>query len=539
MDICLNNVKYLFEKYESDNYMTKRLEFHLLNLLPSTLVLEDKNNKKRIMRNFYLSNEQKQFIQVFLNDNKYYYLPNNNCFYYYDGKHYRTTKEDVIQYNLLRAISRDRKLMDWKYKTKINIFKKIKERNLFNSIPESYTIQNVLRLLCPSIFTDKNQVKYFLTVLGDNLLKKHNDLIYLIKPKTKKYLQALENVSYILTGTNITTHNFMTKFHESYNYEKCRLIKMNNTLYIESWKNTLETNGLDIICVAAHYSQRYENSDNFLQYITSNEDLKKYTLYLKTHDQNSIVDYFCDKYVQKDVPDTTESSDNMRITWKNMQYIWKLYISHFSLPNVIYMNTLKGVLKNYFPFDESSDSFIYVTSKYLPRVSDFIQFWEKTITIVINTEEDDVINNELEIDELCVLFKKWSQLNESVCNSTGTITEEEVVKIMNHFFPQVEIVNNKYIIGASCTLWDKNSDINTACIEMKQFYHSKYMSTTDKEMISLEGAYNFYFQYCNKNKANIQYIVSKRYFEKYILSNMCHFIEYETFISSAWYSIHI
>jgi hypothetical protein len=107
---------------------------------------------------------------------------NKNSFYYYDNITYKLIKEDNIQHKLLSSISKDRTLMDWKYRTKINIIKQIKSRSLWKSIPESITIQNVLNLLYPSIFSCKDHAKYFLTLIGDNILKKNTgDLIFLTK----------------------------------------------------------------------------------------------------------------------------------------------------------------------------------------------------------------------------------------------------------------------------------------------------------------------------------------------------------------------
>ncbi len=88
-------------------------------------------------------------------------------------------KEDEIIYNLLSSISKDRILLDWKHKTKNNVIGLIKEKSLFQTIPETYTIQKVLNNLFPSIFTSKNHAKYFLTIIGDNILKKNQHLIYL------------------------------------------------------------------------------------------------------------------------------------------------------------------------------------------------------------------------------------------------------------------------------------------------------------------------------------------------------------------------
>ena len=191
-------------------------------------------------------------------------MNSNNFFYEYNDNHYFIVKEDDVIHKLLSSISKDRILMQWKYKTKINIVKQIKERSLFSSIPESDTIQNVLNLLYPSIFTTKNSVKYFLTIIGDNIFKKNPNLIFLVTPKMKRLLNELDNITFNSIGYSNTTFNFMTKYHENHSYENCRLIKINETFSNEMWREMLKKIGLDLLCVATHYSNRYENSDKFI-----------------------------------------------------------------------------------------------------------------------------------------------------------------------------------------------------------------------------------------------------------------------------------
>lgn len=517
----------LLEKYKNNDYMKQRLNFHIMNLLPSTLDNESKNHEKRIIRNDFLIHEHQQFIQVFLSENQYFYLPNNNCFYFYDGKNYSPVKEDIIHHQLLMTISKDKKLAEWKFRTKISVIKQIKDRHLFKSIPESDTIQNVLSLLHPSIFSDKNQAKYFLTILGDSILKKNSsgELIFLIKPKTKQFLADIENVAYIYTGFSNITNNFMTKYHENYSYSNCRLLKMNDTMSIDIWRNILSKYGIDFICVAAHYSQRFENSDNFIHNIVNDEDLKSYTLFLKNNTPASIFDKFCEHSIQQNSDPESNLKSKISISWKNMQYIWKLFISRFSLPSAIYLNQLKISLKERYSFDESSDTFFNVTSKYLPCVQDFIQFWENTISVSSN-------ETEFELDELCTFFKKWTTENSSISLSNGTISESDVLKILNHFFPSIEVVDNKYILGISCSMWDKNADIYNSLNSLKEHYNAKSLFVENHTLIAFDEAYDFYFQ---KNKPVSKYIVSKRYFEKYLYSTMSNYIEYEKFISSSWY----
>jgi len=517
-------IQELCTKYENNEYMKQRLNYHITTLLPSALENECKNYEKRIIRNDVLTHEHQQFIQVFLSENQYYYLPNNGAFYFYDGTNYAPVKEDIIHHQLLMTISKDKTLMQWKYRTKINVIKQIKDRHLFKCIPESDTIQNILTLLHPAIFSDKNQAKYFLTVIGDNILKKNNDLIFLIKPKTKKFLADIDNISYIYTGFSNITSNFVTKYHENYNYANCRLIKMKDTLSIEIWRNMLSKYGIDFICVAAHYSQRFESSDNFIHNMVNDERLMTYTLFLKMNTPVSITDKFCEHAIQT-TPEPYENGgkSKLSISWKNMHYIWKLFISHFSLPSAIYLTQLKSALKERFSYDEQSDTFYNITSKYLPCVRDFIQFWDNTISTA-------GVDNEFELDELCLLFKKWSQDN----LSNGSISESDVLKILNHFFPNIEIVENKYILGISCKLWDKKSDIETALTSMRQHWHTKSTFQDNHTLIAFDEAYDFYFQE-NKNKPINKYIVSKRYFEKYLYSTIPNYIEFEKFISAAWY----
>jgi hypothetical protein len=518
----ITKISDLFEKYNSNPYMSNRLKYHINNILPVTLDNEYKNYEKRIERNQFLSHEQQTFIQVFLSKNLYFYLSNNNFFYQYDGKNYYIVKEDDIQHNLLSSISKDRVLMQWKYKTKINIIKQIKERNLFKSIPETETIQNVLNYLYPSIFKSKNEAKYFLTILGDNILKKSSENIHFIKPKTRKYLIELENIAYLSSGITNIFQNFVTKFHETYKYSDCRILKLNNNLNIEAWIDIIKKIGINILCVATHYSNRYENAETFLQN-NLNEDFKSYTLFLKNNQENEILERFCKHSIQICPQET-----GVRINWKNMHYIWKLFISKFSLPNMFYSNQLKKILKEKFIYDELTDSFLNIASIYMPLVNVFLDFWDTNIIVQNQYNED----NEFEIDELCTLFKKWNHKNKG---NNSNISEHNVLKIIQHFYPNVEIAENKYVLNIQCKLWDKWDDIGNALLSFKE--KLKKQSELDDSIISFDDAYDYYFNYFNKNKINgdIKYIVSKKFFEKYLFSNLSNFIEFEKFISVNWY----
>ena len=486
----------LYEKYESNEYMLKRIHNHVSKYLPMTLENELNNFEKRILRTNKLTNDQDIFIKVFLNKNRYYYY--NSDFYEYDGKDYKIVNEDVIHHKLLSTISSDGIIIPWKHKTKINILKRIRETSVFSSIPDTYTIQNIIAYLCPAIFATKNEVKYFLTVIGDNILKKKHDIIYLISNKTRKLLLEIDNLANLIGISNVT-HNFMTKYHETHPYSLCRLFNMNETISENIWKNILKVIGLNMLCVATHYSNRYSSSEYYINN-KSDEKLQKYTLFLMDNTPSNIVHQFITNSL------TTTQDISCVISWKNIHYIWKLYLSYLNLPNMIYYNTLKSILKEHFPFNAETDIFTNMTSKYLPRVSNFLLFWDKNIS---NSQ-----NDEIEIDELHNMYQSTS------------LTDVEMLKIIHHFYPNIEIIENKYILNITCALWDKSVTINKVLALIKLD-----STITSNDILSFDDMYNYYTKFCIENDEKI---VSKCYFENYISIHLKDYIKFEKFIEPSY-----
>ena len=505
----IENLEQLQEQYKDNPYMLKRLHFHLTEILPKTLQNELQTWEKRKERNKYLLEEQKIFIQIFLSKNDYYYLVQTSTFYEYDKNTYtyKIIREDDIHYKLFFEIAKDKKLMEWKYKTKFLLLKQIKERNLFQSIPETVTIQRVIGALVPSLFSDKKSAKYFLTILGDAILKKSGDLIFLVKPKTKPLLQELDSLIFKKIGISNVTSNIMTKYHESYSYQNCRLLKINTCT---ADPNTFRSLGLDLICIATYYSyNRYSSSDN---YLNTQGDLKTYSLFLKNNTSKTIIDSFFQFAEIEEVATPDQANiykSKFCINWKNMHYIWNLYISKNSLPFMFYSNTFKNLLKERIQYDELADTFYGVTSKYLPFVSEVLHFWEETITV-------GVTGHSFDIDELCELFKKKYKTN---------LSENDLIKIVVHFFPTMEIIDKKYILNITCSLWDKSTDIINALDQLKE---SKQLEG-ESSLILIDDAYKYYLKYCRKNKSIM--VANKRYFEQWIHHNLVELIQFEKFIS--------
>jgi hypothetical protein len=531
LNLNLNlNISDLFEKYKDNPYILQRLQMHLTNL-PAILETENKRYEERVSRINELTLEQDNFYKVFLSKHQYFYMPYNNLFYEYDGKTYRIVKEDDIHHHLLSTITDEGKLIAWKHKTKQNILKQIKDRSLFKSVPETYTIQNVLGFL-NTIFETKTEAKYFLTVIGDCILKKNiepNCNMFFINSNIKKLISFIDSIAYITTGNSIMS-NFISKYHETHNLLGYRLIKTNdnfNSIATDLIKDVLNKIGIDLLSVAAHYSERYISSDQFLVNLPKEDPIKEYTMFFSMNTPNKIVDQFisqCIEHVSTNTLNNSNSSSTniYNLSWKNMHYIWKLYLSSINVPNMMYSNNLKVLLKTQLTFTENTNDIVFtnVTSKFLPSVSSFLSFWEKHI--IITSESDE----EYEIDEISSLYK--------VTNKTPVnISDKEIIKMIWHYFyPNVEVIDNKYVTNIHCNLWSKHDDIN----EMLAFY--KQQQHPDVSLISFDELYQNYKSYIQAKNAveNLFHpIVSKHFFEKFLSQYLAEYIKFDKFVSSDWF----
>jgi hypothetical protein len=526
----------LREKYESENntYALSRIDHHL-NLLPSIIESEIKKNNDRICKFNELTNEQDAFTTLFLNQHKFFYTPYNNKYYEYDGKKYYIIEEDLIQYKLLSSITNNQILFQWKYKTKINIIKKIKNISLLSSIPETYTIQNILSFL-QMIFVSTEESIHFLCVLGDCILKKNNDLLYFIKPNAKHFISAIDYIIYTTFGYSIA-NNFILKYHLSHDMEKYRLIKTKTISSVELLKNTINEIGLDLICVATYYSDFYKNSEN---YISSQIDdsISNYILYFVKNTPDQIVDTFIENYIEISTDPTNTNTNN--ISWKNMHYIWKLYLHTEKIPTFMYTPILKNYFLGSLSHEISTTGEIYfkgITSKYLPNISSFLSFWNDTMIIIenttnnfnynvsdeINSFSDGDIDYDYEISEILQLYK-------NSLYKTGYLNYKNLLRILHHYFcPNIQIIDDKYIKGIECKLWNKKDEIQSF-LQSYKYNMPKNIYVID-DYISIDKLYDYY----KKNVANKNLTICKDYFQKYVSSQLQDYIIHDNLIDSKWF----
>jgi hypothetical protein len=459
----------------------------------------EKNHVEQVQRINELNVEQDTFIQGFLASNRYFYASTTENFFYYDGTNYANVTEDEIIHNVLTSISRDRSLMSWKYKTKSAIMKQIKENAIFSCIPESVTIQSVLNSLYPATFATKAEAKYFLTILGENMMKKQGNemLIHIISPAAKTFINGLNAVSQMWFGINLN-QTFKYKYHADHAYSQMRILHSSANV-ANATTNAFQLNGLNLLCVACHYSNRYHSSDNYLVKYSNDMGLNESAFFLKNATPESLVTIFAGEYIV-----SAQGPTVVQVSWKDMLYLWKHFLESRKLPSVIEKQRLKNIIISVFEqhyMEEGKDKqgkdeyFVGISSKYLPTVQKFLQFWEETM------EYDDV-EPEIEIGEIATLFKQ---------NMGAGIGETQIVNILKHFFPDLEIDQDKYIYRMRSTLWDKQVDIMMAMDDLRDKTGSS---------VSVYDSYSHYCNYMRRTRSGslaTPMLVSKQYFEKYMV----------------------
>jgi len=513
----IKQLQTLDKLYINDDYMYDKLHSYIQNNLPNIMKNIKNSNNERILRNNELNVEFHTFIRKFLNENKYFYVSTTEKFYIYDGVNFKVTNEDAILHHILTTITRERCLLSWKYKTKVTLMKSIKENSLFDNVPESTTIQNVINSIYPTLFSTKYAAKYFLTVLGDNMLKKNNNHIHYVPLYSKTFIRGLNNLSQELIGQS-NTNTFKLKYHEDHDYSNCRIINIHETVKYENiWKRIICENGIDIICVSLHYSSRFGNADTFLS--SQSENFDNQIHYLKNNSKTDIINAFTTEYFIKITDDTHDLNTT---EWKDIYFLWNHFLGKYRLPNIMYQSEFSNLFSSTFAdhYRVNNNNFIGLFSKFLPSAQSFVTFWNQTML-------ENPYENFLEIDEIRNIFKIWNKTNDNLSN-------QQILDIISYFFPDVCTENDKHIHEFVCSLWNKGEQIEHVLGKYKQYYIDNALDG-DKTIHEL---YVYYCNYVNTTAHDSQYnslIVDKSYFEMYLKKCLSPYID-NNYISNIWFN---
>jgi hypothetical protein len=549
---CINTITELFDKYSDtegkSNDMPKYLTTFITQSIPLHMCNILETRKNRTKRRITLEQDSKKLKEEFISLHNIYYIPTNNTYVCYEYTQNDTPKykfvikkEDDIHVDILNAIAYVPSIKPWKYKIKNNILKCIKERNFYKCIPETSTIQDVLNKLKMCAFPSKLHAKYFLSVIGDNILKKHIGKYKHYLPKhAETFICELIANSYNVLGISSIVKSITTTSNGSAStLAHYRLLDPTSTISsADCITYCIKERLLEIVCVACHYSRRYGTSNQFISQtnqplfvnkicMLENETLAKITEKFVNYLDNCSSTHDTNDNSNNDINNTAETTkppeNTIPIKWNIMHFLWKQFLNKHGIPNIA---SEKAVIVELNKILINNPQSVTVCPVYNLRRNAFIdtvyncmEFW--TNYIIVDCDE-----MELEVDEVCSLYNTWSvsQGNDAI------ISDTDMIDYIRHFATTFYIDNDKYIANCRCLLWDKKTDIH---VILEEYRHYIKKSCNDEEFISI---YRVYEHYCKYSNAVNKKIVSKRYFEGYIQEYMSEFIVNDYFLSRKWWS---
>lgn len=523
---CIDALETLFQKYSDNEMAIDRIHKVCVELFHQSIDTYIQQQVSREEKLNKLREKSEWFMNSFLETPPEYYYFQNNTFVAYDGEKFMLTSEDHISNNIVVMLSNDIDLACRKHKIKATILKRIRERGTGMAVPSSYTIQSVLQPLYPSIFETRNDTKYFLTILGDVLSKKHSENVYFVHHRTKEFIDyIISGLTYLKASSATSLSNLFKYKFQNHAFNTSRVIRIQgegDTLYYPN------LNILDLFFVAQYYSNRYGSADNLLQQPSFSNVARNALILANLGDEKSVIKWFTDEALiavnvaaSSGSPQLSSPADT--IDAKTVQYMWKRFCQKMKIPNVIPISTLipsiVGIEKYSTAYDPEQKVFRgYIgNTLYNPSVGLFIEFWEDTIThnSLINETNQNATNSvddpyyefkQLEIDELATLFNSWARKRGHNISRNGftMLDEDEILSCIKHFYSYVNIEDDKFINGINCSLWDKRKDVF-------DYIETHIEITPDTTPRSADSIYR---TYCNRTLRTSLCVASKGYFER-------------------------
>lgn len=534
IDFVSIHINDLYDKYENNKLMLDKLG-SLINNLGKQLINYEQEIIVRSERKENLSQEEEKFYNKFFDENNYFYNSYNNDFFIYKNNKFQLIKEDDIYVQVVSQINYEEKvLVPWKYKVKTSAIKQVKERSIFDAIPESDTIQNIHSLLIPSFFNYKSESKLLLTIIGDNILKKEYNYNFFVHKSAKQLIDFLNSkINFYFKNVN-TVSNIKYKFQD-HNLETSKLLfikNLNNELDEQHLKWHFEDNILDLLIVAIHYSNRYTNAINFINEECNQESLKDYCNFLNKSADTLFLNQFIKQFLWDNKVSITFNNE-CSINFTNMKCLWNTYLYEKNLINFLSADVLKEKLMDIFvnqiklkenniefqnEFQNTlinKNVFLGIVSEKMPSISNFLEYWENNFylsspkdTSKVKGQGINQMNQYFEIEEIVNLFKKYCKKNKLVYNiDIGTIAY--FLKQNKTFLPSknIEYINLSTIISKLY----KNANVNVNMQPSK--YKKEYINVLCKEWDKQEEVKNFLNYFYIKKTTN--YLSISKSYEEY------------------------
>ena len=427
-----------------------------------------------------------EIVDDFLANNTFYYNKTSKIYYGYINNDYLLFNEDNMLYHTLDYITnykQYRNSMDMSLKTLIKnkIIKAIRENQIYETIPDTDTIQKTLNALYPNIFPKKEYCKIFLLVIGNIVLKQLNQhrTILFTRSQMKPFLSEINKyISMYFCNNNVFNH-FKLKYTQDHSDLEKWKIPCNDIHY--DVLHFSEQFYVNLICVAIYYANRYKSIDDYLGNVVGDvQEVNTCVHFFNKQTKESIIERFMARYIKIKQEEHLKEKD-LIFLWKRYMEEQDLFVHHFTS----YQDFVSCVFR--FVGQSGSNGKLHgYYSMELPMIDRFKTFWD---THFVHCEDEYYF----EISEILHLFHQKQKQKEI------NLGESTIKLILQSYYPDLTIVHGKMLHNICCKLWDKKKEIN---------------DFIKKEKIQIkDNTHALYKKYCNY-QPNLK--ISKKYFSMYV-----------------------
>tara|TARA_Y100000816_G_scaffold292319_1_gene286983 strand:+ start:3395 stop:4825 length:1431 start_codon:yes stop_codon:yes gene_type:complete len=421
-------IEQIYDKYKDNKFILTKM-INIIESLDKTLEEVNNNQMNKTNKMEEITKDQTDFIDKFFkHEKKIFYVTHNNQFFIYENNDFKLLNQNdlVIHIYTLINSTNNKDLIKAKFAIENKIMKEVKKNVLYKVIPTSKTIQNTLQLFTPIVFESKDIAKYFLTTLGDIILKKKNKYTFYLCEHMESLISWLSTSMSLYFGDSI---NFKYKINLKDECSNNRYFPVSNKHISIDVHNSI----FNIYVLSCHYSNRFENSETFLLKKCKKKDKDKI---LKLTNFDIIVDNFIMKYLIID-------NDNNNITSREMYFIWQYYIDEYMYPFIYNDRQLITVLQD--KLQIVNNRFLNIKCDMIHEVNEFIKFIET------NCETSFEIEEIFDIDEILTIYK------DNINKELQLLDDDLSIRAISYFLPSYKVYD-KYI-GMKCKYWNKLEDV--------------------------------------------------------------------------------
>lgn len=459
---------------------TKEIEQCYHNIKKVLMHDEQENEFLYYLEKYY--NKLKVDLNDVLNDfdhkHTIFYNKTSQLYYNYIRSNYIVMNEDNLLYLVLEYIT-STIVTDTHQKVSLKnkIIKQIKENNIYETIPDSNTIQPVLSFLTETFFSCKAYTKIFLIIIGSIIIQKKNCNNFLVftRGNLKSFLNEIsQRISIYFCNVNIFNY-FKFKFtqdHENNHGDKyvipCNkinsdVIKVGDNLYT------------NMIIIAIHYYNRYQTVEHYVTTENLPANIKK-NLYLLNSNKYHIIQNFVDEYIIEEKKQEINQKEIIFL-YKKITYEHDIFINVFTSYND-FVSSLFEFLKCEYDKSNANNVLPGYYSFELPYIDEFKKFWTSHFSYS-ETETN------FELNEILYLYNKYNKSRKNNMNET-------LIKlVIQSFYSNFEVFENKFVNKLKCSLWNKKEEIESFLNENNiditnniNVIYKKYISTKTEYRVS-------------------------------------------------------